>query len=668
MTIQFRQLKYKLFPTFSPPPLYPGLLNRRTSQFQLQSLPISLPSFFPLHYSSLKHSHKARPQLCFPPSSIPRWVHDTFISYKQADTRNFVSHLHVALERNKIRTFIDCSLERGVEIAPTILEAIERSRSAIVVISQTFASSPWCLEELDKILECKEKKGQLVFLIFMDVDPREMREQSGPFKQIGQSKKGFGKANADKVRKWRDALRKAGNLTGWPLENRLEAEFIQSVVEKISRRLSGLGTNLLAFHPVGLDSQLQGLYSLLQLEVEDVRIVGISGTSGIGRTTLVQILYHQIANQFDRSCFLGNVKNISSHDGLVKMQKTLFGDIFSDGVSEFGDDVHGAIKFMRRKLHKKRVLLVFDDVEGLLEPLSNLIKAMNLGLGSRVILIPRHEETLIGLSGDIYKVRAMNDDQAIELFSWNAFQERYPKSDYEILSNCLTSVSKGLPLVLTVMGSFLNGKSVKEWQVAFDRLKEIPQGNGHEIMRIVIDGLEANERTIFLDIACFLHGYDKEEIIKSLSQCSIHANSGIEILAQKSLIYIDKNNKIWMHDLLQEMGRQIVIQECPTNPSKRSRIWCHEDALQVVRQHSGTDAIEGIKLDKVDVEDLIVNANSFKKMKKLRLFMMADHVPHCGLAGHLSKKLWKQFGRTQKLVSSRVGRRWWSKFPSSGLT
>ncbi|XP_056163557.1 TMV resistance protein N-like [Syzygium oleosum] len=195
------------------------------------------------------------------------------------------------------------------------------------------------------------------------------------------------------------------------------------------------------------------------------------------------------------------------------------------------------------------------------------------------------------------------------------------------------------------MGSFLKGKSIKEWQGAFDRLKEMPLGKVHEIPRIVVDGLEANERMIFLDIACFLNGYGKEEIIKSLEQCCVHANSGIEILSQKSLIYIDENNKVWMHDLLQEMGRQIVIQECPDNPGKRSRIWRHEDALQAVRQNSGTDAIEGIKLDKADVEELILNADSFKKMKKLRLFIMVDQVPHCGPAGNLSEKLWRCFAR-----------------------
>ncbi|XP_010068378.2 disease resistance protein RUN1-like [Eucalyptus grandis] len=550
--------------------------------------------------------------------------------------------------------FVDLSLERGLEIGPAINEAIEQSRSAIVVISQTYASSPWCLEELVKILECMEKKGHLVFLIFVDVNPREMREQSGPFKRIGQSEKGFGQENANKVWRWRDALRKAGNLTGWSLGNRLEADFIQFIVKQISIRLSCSHKDLLAFHPVGLDSQVQALCSLLQLTVEEVRIVGISGARGIGRTTLVRALYYRIANQFDRSCFLANVKDISSQEGLLKMQETLFGDLLSNGDSEIGNDIYEVMNLMRSKLHNKRLLLVFDDVEGLLEPLRHLIESMNFALGSRVILIPRHEETLIGLCRDIYEVRALNDDQALELFSWNAFQEMYPKIDYRMLSNCFASFSKGLPLVLTVMGSFFSGKSITEWQRAFDRLKEIPHGKVHDILRIVIDGLEANERTIFLDVACFLNGYDKEVIIKSLDQCNVYATSGIDILAQNSLIYIDENNKIWMHDLLQEMGRRIVIQECPENPSKRSRIWHHEDALRVVSQNSGTNAIECIKLDKVDVEDLISNADSFKKMKKLRLFMMADLTPHCGPAGHLSEKLWKCFARNNNNMSA-----WW---------
>ncbi|KAL3730336.1 hypothetical protein ACJRO7_027357 [Eucalyptus globulus] len=648
--IKFGQMKSKLFPPFNPPPSYPSLLKKRTSQLQLQSPPISLPSLFPPHFSSLKRSLTGRSQLFLPPSSIPCWVHDIFISYKQDDTRNFVSHLHDALERNKIRTFVDSSLERGLEITPAINEVIERSRSAIVVISQTFASSPWCLDELDKILECKEKKGQLVFIIFVDVDPKELREQSGSFKQIGQSEKGFGQENADKVRKWRDALQKAGNLTGWSLGNRLEVELIQSVVEKISRKLRCSQTNPPALHLVGLDSQVQALYSLLQLEVEEVQIMGISGTSGIGKSTLVRALYDRIADQFDRSCILTNVKDISSQEGLVKMQETLFGDIRSNGVLEFGADTHEIINFMRSKFQNKRVLLVFDDIEGLLEPLSHLIEAINFGSGSRIVLIPRHEETLIGLCGKSYKVKLLNDDQALELFSWNAFQKRYPKNDYKMLSNCFTSFSKGLPLVLIVMGSFLNGKSIKEWQGAFDQLKEIPHGNVHETLRIVIDGLEANERTIFLDIAYFLNRYDKEEIIKSLDHCDIHVDSGIEISVQKSLIYIDENNKIWMHDLLQEMGRRIVIQECPENPSKRSRIWRHEDALQVLMQNSGTNAIEGIKLDKVDVKDLILNADSFKKMKKLRLFIMADHFPYCGPAGHLSEELRRCFARSNDII------------------
>jgi hypothetical protein len=36
-----------------------------------------------------------------------------------------------------------------------------------------------------------------------------------------------------------------------------------------------------------------------------------------------------------------------------------------------------------------------------------------------------------------------------------------------------------------------------------------------------------------------------------------------------------------MHDLIQDMGREIVRQESP-NPAKRSRLWFHQDVIDVL--------------------------------------------------------------------------------------
>ena len=50
---------------------------------------------------------------------------------------------------------------------------------------------------------------------------------------------------------------------------------------------------------------------------------------------------------------------------------------------------------------------------------------------------------------------------------------------------------------------------------------------------------------------------------------------------EKSLI--TRENKIlWMHDLLQEMGREIVHRESHKELGKRSRLWFYKDLLQLL--------------------------------------------------------------------------------------
>ncbi|XP_056166879.1 serine/threonine-protein kinase-like protein CCR4 [Syzygium oleosum] len=93
-----------------------------------------------------------------------------------------------------------------------------------------------------------------------------------------------------------------------------------------------------------------------------------------------------------------------------------------------------------------------------------------------------------------------------------------------------------------------------------------------------------------------------------------------------------------MHDLLQEMGREIVRQESPENPGRRSRLWYHEDILRVFRENSGTNSVEGIKLDMLGPEEVFMGRKSIKQMKELRLFLVGDiHISGC--PGYLSKDI-----------------------------
>lgn len=119
-------------------------------------------------------------------------AYDVFISYKQDDTLHPVSHLKDALDLRKIKTFVDFALEGGVDFRLAFNEVIKRSEIAVVVVSQNFHSSPWCLNELVKILECQKKWGLIVLPIFWGVNAKELREQPRHFvENIGQGEKGF---------------------------------------------------------------------------------------------------------------------------------------------------------------------------------------------------------------------------------------------------------------------------------------------------------------------------------------------------------------------------------------------------------------------------------------------------------------------------------------------
>ena len=66
------------------------------------------------------------------------------------------------------------------------------------------------------------------------------------------------------------------------------------------------------------------------------------------------------------------------------------------------------------------------------------------------------------------------------------------------------------------------------------------------------------EKEIFLDIACFFKGKRKELGEEILHDCGFHAKTRVERLIQKSLLILSYDNKLMMHDLLQEMGHKII--------------------------------------------------------------------------------------------------------------
>lgn len=146
--------------------------------------------------------------------------YDVFLSFRGEDVRNqFASYLYEALYDKKILTFMDHKLERGDEVSSTIWEAIKESMVSVVIFSENYASSTWCLNELVHILECKETNGQIVIPIFYNIDPSIVRKQEGSYGVAFARLEERFKDRMEMVHQWRASLTEAANLSGLDSRN-----------------------------------------------------------------------------------------------------------------------------------------------------------------------------------------------------------------------------------------------------------------------------------------------------------------------------------------------------------------------------------------------------------------------------------------------------------------
>ncbi|XP_028805584.1 TMV resistance protein N-like isoform X2 [Neltuma alba] len=582
------------------------------------------------------------------------WTYDVFLSFRGTDTRrSFTGFLYHALRQKGINAFIDDEeLKRGKEISPSLLKAIEESRISIIVFSENYASSTWCLEELVKILDCMKVKGQLVLPVFHHVDPSVVRHQKGSF-GIAMAKHGDRfKNNTKKVQKWKLALSEAANLSGWSLENGYEFEIIQRIVEEVSGKLNHTLMHI-AEYPVGLETCLSEVKSLLHMEPgEQIRMIGIYGFGGIGKTTIARALFNLIANEFDAACFLADIRESSNQPkGLAQLQEALLFDLVGDKNIKLGN-IYKGIPILKKRLCCKKVLLILDDVDKL-EQLQALAGGHDwFGSGSVIVITTRDKHLLATHQVEkTYEVKKLHHDEAFELFTWNAFKRKSPDSGYFEISHRVALYAEGLPLALKVMGSNLYGKTVDEWQDALDKYEKIPNKEVQNVLRVTYDNLEENEREIFLDIACFFKGETVEYVEKTLKACGFYPKIGIGVLIDRSLVTIDRYNKLRMHDLIQDMGREVVREDSPLEPGNRSRIWHPEDVYEVLTQNTGSRKIQGMMVDLPDHYMVHLTASTFKRMRNMKIFIVKNaHI--FGSPQHLPNNL--------RLLD-------WMEYPSSSL-
>ncbi|XP_050277880.1 disease resistance protein RPV1-like [Quercus robur] len=557
---------------------------------------------------------------------------DVFLSFREEDTRyGFTGHLYNALHQKGINTFIDDDFQRREEIPTELLKTIESSKFLIIVFFQNYASSAWCLDELIKILELRNQKGKI---------GEALAKHEEQFK------------DSKKLKRWREALNEAANLSGWHYKyGYLEFKFIEGIVEEILSAILRDTPLYVAKYPIEINPRVKAIELLLDIESDGVHVVGIYGPGGVGKTTMAKATYNRIFNQFEGSCFLENIRDKSrTNDGITNLQKTLLFETLGDTNWNMANASRG-INEIERRLNKKRILVILDDVDELGQIEKLLGKCDWFASRSRIIITTRDKHLLatLGEGHSSYKVKELDEHEVFELFSKHAFQKKQRMEDYLEIVNQVIHYANGLPLALVVMGADLCGRTKHEWKIALDKYERIPNKNIQGILKISYEGLDEIEQDIFLDIACFFKGLQKHYVIDVLDACDLCPDYGIQKLIDKCLITLGECNELLMHDLLQQMGREIVRQESPKKPEKRSRLWSSKDVLEVLNENKGSDHIQGIML--CSPENVQLKADFLKKMKNLRLLIISNaHV--CGGIEYLPNGL--------RLLD-------WSEFPFSSL-
>ncbi|KAL3729486.1 hypothetical protein ACJRO7_026585 [Eucalyptus globulus] len=298
---------------------------------------------------------------------------------------------------------------------------------------------------------------------------------------------------------------------------------------------------------------------LLDLEVNDVRIVGIHGRDGIGKTTIAKIVYNKISLHFDACSFLAEIEETTQQPGGVQyLQTKLIFDIVKREY-EVASAFKG-VRVLKEIFRNMKVLIILDDVER-----GSLVKEFVgakldwFGSGSRIIVTSKERSVLQGFVdlglARTYDVNPMHDDLAFDFFCRCAIRTSDELHSYVDIANKIVKAAKGLPLFLKVFGSFLHDKGQEEW-IKFEDIIGQCQEDYQKILSIIYEALDQKQKQMYLNIACFPPDVDSR-IASYMWHYYDPPHDVIEVLCHMSIIQKEEN-KIGMHSMLRCLAREIM--------------------------------------------------------------------------------------------------------------
>ncbi|KAM5559483.1 hypothetical protein ABKV19_020910 [Rosa sericea] len=592
-----------------------------------------------------------------PSSSAPRWKHDVFLSFRGSDTRQGITfELYDRLQnRRGIKTFMDDQdIHPGNDISPTLLMAIKESRFAIIVLSQNYASSTWCLEELRNICECMEEDKNRILPLFYRVDPDDVRYQKRSFAEAFTEHEKPEQHGSEKVQQWRAALKKVANFSGWhTLQYKTERELLDAIEEDVCNKLqpTELEFKLSIGDFEAFAATKQAIDKvMIALKDDEATTIGVYGMGGVGKTTMVK--YVGALAQESRLFNQRIMAVVSQNPDLKKIQQT-FAELLGFKLEEQSES--GRAKKLKEKIMRGTgILIILDDIW-------KRIEFSDIGIPSHSELQRCNSKVLL-TTRKLDVCRSMDCHANIHLNilseedSWSLFVEKARKSfdkssNFYDVARKVASECAGLPIALIAVARALRDEDLDGWKKAARRLQESQHANPEDeedvysCIKLSYDYLKSDDsKSCFLLCCLFPEDYDipidylfKYGVGKGMFQDSnlLQARDAtylvVKALKDSSLLLDGGDDGcVRMHDVVRDMAIRISLSE--DGPRFLVKVDCKLKDLPRIDARKGYSAISLMK----------------NKIRKLRQVLVCPNLQILLLQQNASlKKIRKSFFQSQ---------------------
>ncbi|PRQ35283.1 putative toll-like receptor, P-loop containing nucleoside triphosphate hydrolase [Rosa chinensis] len=515
-------------------------------------------------------------------SSAPCWTYDVFLSFRGVDTRKGITvDIHDRLNRRGIKTFMDDQdLEVGDAISPTLLAAIKESRFAIVVLSQNYASSAWCLEELREI--CLLMEDNRILPLFYHVDPTDVRYQKRSFEEAFSKHETSWRHESEKVKQWKAALNKVAGFSGWNTNDyKTHKELVDVIVEFLCSKVVPDAIESTGDFDA-FEATRQAMDEVMKAFKDDeITAIGVYGMGGVGKTTMVK---HVGAHGRKSGIFDYVIMGVVSQRlDYRKIQGTL-ADLLGVKLEE-ETEIGRAVRLRNEIMRRTKILIILDDIWERMD-LSDIGIPSYKELRkckSKVLLTTRIRNVCHAMKcQEKINLNILSKEDSWTLFVRNAGRS-FESTNFDEVGRKVARECCGLPIALIAVARALGDKDLVEWKRAAQRLEKSQAANPDDYgeasncIKLSYDYLKDEDYKSYFLLCCLFPEDDEVKIehlfryaigkglfrdADTLEEARERADSVATHLKHSCLLLdSDTDGCVRMHDVVRDTAIQIAQSE-----------------------------------------------------------------------------------------------------------